>query len=108
MGFRALLTQRATIERRPAGSAAASTWGDTGASYSAVASAVPCRTWEAGAEVAVVGGVAATTALKVDVPAGTDVTVQDRLVIDGRRYEVLAVNPVGGGHHLVISARGVR
>lgn len=108
MGFRALLTQRTTIERRPAGSAAASTWGDTGAAYTPVATDVPCRTWEAGQEISTAAGVLATTALKVDVPAGTDVTVQDRLVIDGRRYEVLAANPVGGGHHLVLSARGVR
>lgn len=105
MSFTTLLTQRCTIERRQAGSGRG-TWGQDTDAFASIATDVPCRSYAwSGGETTDVAGVTRTVDTVIDVARGTDVTTQDRMVLNGRTYNVVAVNEVGGGHHLSIKAR---
>lgn len=105
MSFTSLLKQRCSIQRRQSG-AGRGAWGQDTDAFTTIAANVPCRTyaWNGG-EITAAAGVAVTVDTVFDLAAGTDITTRDRLVLNGRTYNVVAVNEVGGGHHLTVKAR---
>lgn len=103
MSFESLLMHRATIQRRTAGDNVDEHGGDTDA-FAEIATDVRCRMYSTrGTEVLDASGTRRLVTTLVDFPLGTDITPADRIVIDGRTWELISVDVIAD-HHLQAGA----